>query len=38
MIRISKKARDMLKEIGKKGETYDQIIRRLLERSENEKY
>ena len=31
MIRISKEARDMLKAIGKKGETYDEIIRRLVE-------
>jgi len=31
MIRISKEARDKLKVIGKKGETYDEIIRRLLE-------
>lgn len=31
MIRISKEARDKLKEIGKKGETYDAIIRRLVE-------
>ncbi len=32
MMRISKEARDMLKEIGKKGETYDDIIRRLIEK------
>jgi len=31
MIRISKEVRDKLKVIGKKGETYDEIIRRLLE-------
>ncbi len=32
MMRISKEARDMLKAIGKKGETYDDIIRRLIEK------
>ncbi len=30
-MRVSKETRDMLKEIGKKGETYDDIIRRLIE-------
>jgi len=30
-IQVSKKTRDDLKRIGKKGETYDEIIRRLLE-------
>jgi len=30
MIRISKEVRDMLKGIGKKGETYDDVIRRLI--------
>ncbi len=32
MMRVSKETRDMLKEIGKKGETYDDIIRRLIEK------
>jgi len=31
MIRISKETRNKLKERGKKGETYDEIIKRLLE-------
>lgn len=31
MIRISKEVRDKLKAIGKKGETYDEIIRRLVD-------
>jgi hypothetical protein len=30
-IRVNQKTRDMLKRIGKKGETYDQVILRLLE-------
>ena len=30
-IQISKEIRDQLKELGKKGETYDEIIRKLLE-------
>ena len=30
-IQISKETREMLKELGKKGETYDDIIRRLIE-------
>ena len=29
-IQISKETRDKLKELGKKGETYDEIIKRLL--------
>jgi len=29
-IQISKETREMLKELGKKGETYDDIIRRLI--------
>ena len=37
MIRISEEARDGLKAIGKKGETYDQVIMRLLERTESGK-
>jgi len=37
MIRISKEARDGLKAIGKKGETYDQIIRKLLKGTEDDK-
>ncbi len=32
MMRVSKETRDMLKEIGKKGETYDDLIRRLIEK------
>ncbi len=31
-IKIRKKTRDALKAIGKKGETYDSIINRLLDR------
>ena len=31
MIRISEGARDMLKDKGKKGETYDDVIRRLID-------
>ena len=31
-IKIRKKTRDVLKSIGKKGETYDDIINRLLDR------
>ena len=30
-IQISKEARDQLKELGKMGETYDDVIRRLIE-------
>lgn len=30
-IQVSKTIRDRLKELGKKGETYDEIIERLLE-------
>ena len=30
-IQVNRKTRDMLKRIGKKGETYDQVIMRLLE-------
>jgi len=30
-IELSKETRDRLKKLGKKGETYDEIIRRLLE-------
>ncbi len=30
-IQISKETREILKELGKKGETYDDIIRRLIE-------
>lgn len=30
-IQLSRKTRDMLKELGKKGETYDEIIKKLLE-------
>ena len=37
MIRISEGARDMLKEIGKKSETYDDIIRRLIDEVSNKK-
>jgi len=31
-IEVSKETRDQLKDIGKKGETYDQIIRKLLKK------
>lgn len=34
MIRISKKTTERLKERGKKGDTYDQIINRLLDEVE----
>ena len=30
MIKVSPETRDMLKDLGKKGETYDQLIRRLI--------
>ncbi len=30
-VRIDKKTRDMLKEVGSKGQTYDEIIREMLE-------
>ena len=30
-IPIKKETRDMLKELGKKGETYDEIIKRLID-------
>jgi len=30
-IRLKKETREMLKEVGRKGETYDEIIRRLVE-------
>ena len=33
-IPIRKDTRDMLKSFGKKGETYDQIIRKLMEKAE----
>lgn len=33
-IQISKAVRDKLKELGKKGETYDEIIERLLKLAE----
>jgi len=36
MIRISKETRERLKAIGKKGESYDYIIRKLLEGAEDE--
>jgi hypothetical protein len=31
MIKISKQTRQKLKEIGKKGETYDMLIQKLME-------
>jgi len=36
-IQVSKKLRDKLKELGKKGETYEEIIRRLVEHYEKGK-
>ena len=33
-IQISKNTRDLLKALGKKGETYDQVIRKLLSKSQ----
>ena len=30
MIKVTRETRDMLKDLGKKGETYDQLIRRLI--------
>jgi len=33
-VQLSKETRDQLKELGKKGETYDEIIRRLLKLAE----
>jgi hypothetical protein len=35
-IQISRKIRDRLKELGKKGETYETIIERLLKKSEKD--
>ena len=34
-IQISKEARDQLKELGKMGETYDDVIRRLIKIAKN---
>jgi len=31
-IRVRRETADMLKELGRKGETYDEIIRRLIDR------
>ena len=36
-IQVSKETREMLKELGRKGETYDDIIRRLIELARKEK-
>jgi predicted CopG family antitoxin len=36
-IEISKETREQLKELGKKGETYDSIIRRLIESKKGKK-
>lgn len=38
MIRIEKKTTDRLKKIGRKGETYDYIINRLLDQLEEGGY
>ncbi|MDK2371895.1 MAG: hypothetical protein QI197_00695 [Candidatus Korarchaeota archaeon] len=35
-IQISKETREMLKSLGRKGETYDEIIRRLIELAKRE--
>ena len=35
-IELSKETRDRLKELGKKGETYEDIIKRLLELAKKE--
>jgi len=35
-IQISKETRELLKQIGHKGETYDQIIRRLIKKAYGE--
>ena len=35
-IQLEKRTRDLLKSIGKKGETYDEIITRLLKEYEEE--
>jgi len=32
-IAISKETRDQLKELGKKGETYDEILRKLIDQT-----
>jgi hypothetical protein len=32
-IQISKETRELLRQIGRKGETYDQIIRRLIKKN-----
>jgi len=34
-IQISKETRDKLKELGKKGDTYDEIVKRLLKLAES---
>lgn len=36
-IQISQELRDILKDLGKKGESYDDIIRRLLEETKHKK-
>ena len=36
-IQVTKETREMLKELGKKGETYDDIIRRLIELAKRSK-
>jgi len=36
-IEVSVETRDQLKELGKKGETYDEIIRRLLKLAKQKK-
>jgi predicted CopG family antitoxin len=35
-IQISKETRDELKELGKKGETYDEVIKKLLEHAKKQ--
>jgi len=36
-IELSKETRNQLKELGKKGETYDQIIKKLIQLAKHEK-
>ncbi len=37
-IQISKMTRDQLKQLGRKGETYDQVLRRLIEIARKTKF
>lgn len=37
VIRVSRETREKLKDLGKKGETYEDIVRRLMEEEKNGK-